>query len=204
MVIPLSHTTTSEGVSRTSNPPLGIEQGSPFLSLFYHCGRTDRPKRLFASQGLWEDASRDLSAGLRGDQNDVRNASTFARNIVYMRVLALRCTWCCGRKTMSRGGYCFPVLIYNLLSSTASRQTATCSLTRTNNISEGKTKAKSGYFPDTWRRFGYFPLLSSGSSPALVFWAVVRWLDHSYRHRGGNGAVGRLPSSRKCSNSCEF
>ncbi|CAM9844980.1 unnamed protein product [Ectocarpus fasciculatus] len=31
--------------------------------------------RLFASQELWEDASRDLSAGLRGDPNDTDNYS---------------------------------------------------------------------------------------------------------------------------------
>ena len=32
-------------------------------------------RRVFASQGLWEDASRDLSAGLRADPNDVRYAT---------------------------------------------------------------------------------------------------------------------------------
>ena len=60
----------------------------PVTAVLWCCNR--HPGRLFASQGLWEDASRDLSAGLRGDPNDVRCAQTFSEGYnLHARVRAI-------------------------------------------------------------------------------------------------------------------
>ncbi|CAM9547605.1 unnamed protein product, partial [Pylaiella littoralis] len=63
--------------------------------------------RLFASRGLWEDASRDLSAGLRVDPNDTDDYSgaVYDFGIVIDRAevpsatdyIRRACAFCCGQ-----------------------------------------------------------------------------------------------------------